>query len=180
MQLPELTDEKSEAYKAGYKTIAEISKERIRRVIKNIKNKDAFRQDLGFRVFKLDKSNFKQWDNEPKSLQTSLTDHVEQIKKTANLEEVLYEVLLKDGFELTTDVKKTKLGNKEVFSIENNLLLICLDEKLDLNLFKEMKKLNPHVVIVLDKGFKDNDQLKTNAVQSLGKNSDEEYILRSI
>jgi len=81
---------------------------------------------------------------------------------------------LKDGFELTTDVKKIKLGNKELFSIENDLLLVCLDEKLDLNLFKEMKKLNPHVVIVLDKGFKDNDQLKTNAVQTLGKNSDEE------
>ena len=188
VQLPELTDEKSEAYRAGYKTIAEISKERIRRVIKNLEKESSQTKlessdkklDLGFKVFKLNKSNFKQWDNEPKSLQTSLTDHVEQIKKTANPEDVLYEVLIKDGFELTTDVKKTKLGNKEVFSVENNLLLICLDEKLDLNLFKEMKKLNPHVVIVLDKGFKDNDQLKTNAVQSLGKNSDEEYILRSI
>ena len=191
VQLPETTDEKSEAFKEGYKTIAEISKERIRRIIKRIveENKNSqktlteeklIKQDLGFKVFKLDKSNFKIWDNQTEELQTSLTEHVEQIKKTANSEEVLYEILLKDGFELTTEVKTTKLGNKEVFSVENNLLLICLDEKLDLNLFKEMKKLNPHVVIVLDKGFKDNDQLKTNAVQTLGKNSDEEYILRSI
>ena len=88
--------------------------------------------------------------------------------------------MIKDGFELTTKIEKTQIKGKEVYSIENNLLLICLEEKLDLGLFKEMKKLDPHVVIVLDKGFKDNDQLKTNAVQTLGKNSDEEYILRSI
>jgi len=187
VQLPELIEND----KNGFKTIAEISKERIRRVIKQIDDgskssqktltdKNKLKFDLGFKVFKLDKSNFKIWDNEPSTLQTSLTDHVEQIKKTANPEDVLYEVLLKDGFELITNVKKTKIKDKEVFSIENDLLLICLDEKLTLDLFKEMKKLNPHVVIVLDKGFKDNDQLKTNAVQTLGKNSDEEYILRSI
>jgi adenine-specific DNA-methyltransferase len=191
VQLPELLDKQSDQFKAGYKTIADISKARITKVIqridsdepknqKTLTDKESSKMDLGFKVFKLDKSNFKIWDNEPSTLQTSLTDHVEQIKKSANPEEVLYEVLLKDGFELTTNVKKTKIKDKDVFSIENDLLLVCLDEKLDLNLFKEMKKLNPHVVIVLDKGFKDNDQLKTNAVQTLGKNSDEEYILRSI
>ena len=187
VQLPELTDESTEAFKAGYKTISDISKERIRRVIKKIEGESKQQKlsedaklDLGFRVFKLDRSNFKKWDNSTEELQTSLTEHVEQIKKTANPEEVLYEILIKDGFELTTKIEKMQLKEKDVFSIENNLLLICLDEKLDLDLFKEIKKLDPHLVIVLDKGFKDNDQLKTNAVQTLGKNSDEEYILRSI
>jgi adenine specific DNA methylase Mod len=187
IQLPELTDKSSESYKAGYKTIADISKERIRRVIKKLEKDSKLQKltgdkkiDLGFRVFKLDISNFKKWDNSTEELQTSLTEHVEQIKTSANPEDVLYEILIKDGFELTTKIEKTQLKDKDVFSIENNLLLICLNEKLDLDLFKEMKKLDPHLVIVLDKGFKDNDQLKTNAVQTLGKNSDEEYILRSI
>ena len=187
IQLPELTDEKSEAYKAGYKNIADISKERIRRVIKQIESEskqktltEGKKLDLGFRVFKLDRSNFKKWDNQAEDLQKYIVDHVDQIKSESNPEDVLYEILIKDGFELTTNIKKVQVKGKDVYSIENNLLLICLDEKLDLDLFKEMKKLNPHLVIVLDKGFKDNDQLKTNAVQTLGKNSDEEYILRSI
>jgi adenine-specific DNA-methyltransferase len=193
VQLPELVDEKSETYKAGYKYISDLSKERIRRVIVDLRKElvDNNKQtkldgnsdkniDLGFRVFKLDKSNFKKWDNQTETLQTSLSDHVEQIKSNSNPEDVLYEILIKDGFELTTKINKTQIKLKDIYSVENNLLLICLDEKLDLDLFKEMKKLNPHLVIVLDKGFKDNDQLKTNAVQTLGKNSDEEYILRSI
>jgi adenine-specific DNA-methyltransferase len=187
VQLPEPLDKSSEAYKAGYKTIADISKERIRRVIKKIEEEskqqklsEEIKLDLGFRVFKLDRSNFKKWNNQTQELQTSLSEHVEQIKSNANPEDVLYEILIKDGFELTTKINKVQVKGKDIYSIENNLLLICLDEKLDLDLFKEMKKLNPHLVIVLDKGFKDNDQLKTNAVQTLGKNSDEEYILRSI
>jgi len=187
IQLPEPTNEKSEGFKEGYKNISDISKERIRRVIKQGSTESQQQKlsndkklDLGFRVFKLDRSNFKKWDNQTSELQTSLSEHVEQIKSNANPEDVLYEILIKDGFELTTKINKVQVKGKDVYSIENNLLLICLDDKLDLDLFKEMKKLNPHLVIVLDKGFKDNDQLKTNAVQTLGKNSDEEYILRSI
>jgi adenine-specific DNA-methyltransferase len=190
IQLPEQTDANSEAYKAGFKSISEISRERLKKVISNIESEEKnqktltkekeIQQDLGFKSFCLDKSNFKKWDSDPETIQSTLTDNIEQIKTTANPEDVLYEILLKDGFELTTDVQKKEIGNIEVFSIENDLLLVCLDEKLNLELFKEMKKLNPHIVIVLDKGFKDNDQLKTNAVQSLGKNSDEEYILRAI
>jgi adenine-specific DNA-methyltransferase len=183
IQLPELIDETSEAYKAGFRNIADLSIERIKKSIDLIKKESESEQnklDLGFREFKLDRSNFKKWDNQTQELQTSLNEHVEQIKSNANPEDVLYEVLIKDGFELTTKINKVQVKGKDIYSIENNLLLICLDEKLDLDLFKEMKKLNPHLVIVLDKGFKDNDQLKTNAVQTLGKNSDEEYILRSI
>ena len=189
VQLPEPTPEDSETFKAGYKNIAEICKERIRRVIKKIKEeqkseqktlKEKKKQDLGFKVFKLDNSNFKAWDTKATDVQKALTAHIEQIKEAANPEEVLYEILLKDGFELTTKIEKVKLANKEVYSMEENMLLICLDNNLSLSLFKDMKKLNPHRVVVLDKGFKDNDQLKTNAVQSLGKNDADEFILRSI
>jgi len=191
IQLPEPTSEDSEAFKAGYKNIAEITKERIRRSIRKIKEEQKYtqktldsinikNQDLGFKAFKLDRSNFKIWDPKTKSIQVALTDHVEQIKESAKPEDVLYEILLKDGFELTTPIKKIKVADREVYSVENNFLLICLDKNLTLNLFKDMKILNPHRVIVLDKGFNDNDQLKTNAVQGLGKNDEEEFILRSV
>ncbi len=190
IQLPEPIDESSEANKAGYKNIAEISKERIRRVIKEIEKESKQQKivdkkhDFGFRVFKLDRSNFKNWDNQTSELQTSLNEHVDQIKKSSNPEDVLYEILIKEGMPLTTHVKKIKVDEKEVFSIDNNMLLICLEEKLSKELFKEIKKLNPQIVIVLDSGFKNNDQLKTNAVELMTyvdiDTGRKEYILRSI
>lgn len=191
VQIPEPTSIDSEAYKAGYKNIAEISKERIRKAINlievnnNVSQKkliDAPNEKLnfGFKVFKLDQSNFKIWDSKATSIQTALSEHVEQLEKSAKSEDILYELLLKDGFELTTSIKKIKITDKEVYSVEDNMLLICLDQNLTKDLFKEMKKLNPHRVIVLDKGFNEKDELKTNAVQSLGKNDDDEFILRTV
>jgi adenine-specific DNA-methyltransferase len=183
VQLPELTNEDSEAYKAGYKNIAEIAKERIRRVIKKIKEEDkekAKDMDLGFKVFKLAKSNFKIWDTQTKDVQTALTEHVDQIKKDAPTEAILYELLLKDGLELTTNITEKTIAGKKVYSIEKDTMFICLEKELKLELFKELSKIKPHRVIVLDEAFKDNDSLKTNAVQTLGKNNDKEYVLRTI
>jgi len=193
VQLPEATSKDSEAFKTGYKTISDIAKERIRRVINKHKEEEKQqklsdkdnKQDLGFKVFKLDRSNFKIWDTNVQNIQTSITDHIDQIKKESNKEAVLYEILLKEGMELTTNINKIKIDNKEVYSIENNLLLICLEDKLTLDLFKKMKELNPTVVIVQDKGFNDNDQLKTNAVELMTyvdtKDLDKkEYILKAI
>lgn len=183
VQLPEPCDEKSEAFKAGYQTIAEISKERIRRAAAKIKAEQTEAQakadlfddgtantilDLGFRVFKLQKSNFKVWDaNTPKdaeAIQQALELHIDHIDPQAEQEAILFELLLKSGFELTTPIKKLTLANKEVYSIADDALLICLDKALTSEVIREMAELNPSRVICLDEGFQDNDQLKTNAV----------------
>ena len=183
VQLPEPTDEKSEAYKAGYKTIAQISKERIRRAAAKIKTEQAEAKDkadlfdegkannlldLGFRVFKLQKSNFKVWDastpKDAEAIQQALELHVDHIDPQAEQEAILFELLLKSGFELTTPIKNLTLAGKTVFSIADDALLICLDKALTSEVIKAMAELNPSRVICLDEGFQDNDQLKTNAV----------------
>jgi adenine-specific DNA-methyltransferase len=177
VQLPEKTDEKTEAYKAGYRTIAEVSKERIRRAAKKIaaEQKSQFdlnggsNLDLGFKVFKLDRSNFKVWEGSVEQIQNleqQLSLHVEHIAKAATSDDILYELLLKSGFPLTTKVEKLKIANKEVFSIEEGALLICLDKELTQPLIDALAEANPLQVICLDEGFKGNDQLKANAVQT--------------
>lgn len=175
VQLPETCEEDSEAFKAGYKTIADIGKERIRRVIKKIKEEAQPglgtdpEQNLGFKVFKLDRSNFRLWEGDKaadeKSIQEKLKLHIEHIDPRSSTEDILYELLLKSGFELTTRIEKLDLAGKEVFSIEDGALLICLEEGLTKETIKAMAEKAPALVICLDRGFNDNDQLKTNAVQ---------------
>ena len=176
VQLPELCDENSEAFKAGFKNISDIGKERIRRVIKKIrkeidqtlfKNK---KMDLGFKVFKLDKSNFKIWDAEQispdkASIEKQLELHIDHIDYKASQDDILYEILLKAGFNLTTKIEKIKLAGKAVYSIEGGAMLICLEKELTKELIKAMAEKQPGRVICLDRGFSNNDQLKTNAVQ---------------
>jgi len=185
VQLPEICNENSEAYKAGFKTIADIGKERIRRVIKNIEKETEqtlFKNNkinLGFKVFKLDKSNFKIWDSEKlpldkKSLEKQLELHIDHIDYKASQDDILYEILLKAGFELTTKIEKIKLAGKAVYSIEGGAMLICLEKELTKEVIKAMAEKQPSRVICLDLGFANNDQLKTNAVQIMkSKNVDD-------
>ena len=188
VQLPEPCDQKSEAFKAGYTTIAEISKERIRRASAKIKteiemkaakeNSSLFNNenknsdiDLGFKVFKLAPSNFKRWDNalekQPELLQQKLFDHIEHINADAEQEAILYELLLKSGFELTTRIVQLTLAEKKVYSVADGALLICLENELTLECLKAMAELCPPLVICLDRSFtgENGDALKTNAVQ---------------
>lgn len=179
VQLPEPCTENSEAYKTGYKTIADIGKERIRRVIKKIKkehaeNTDMFKHDiskldLGFKVYKLAKSNFNIWDasieKTPEAIQQKLFEHIKHISPEAEQEAILYELLLKSGFELTTPIDKLTIEGKTVFSIAEGQLLICLEKELTHEVIKAMAEKQPSRVICLDEGFQNNDQLKTNAVQ---------------
>ena len=194
VQLPEKTydatlgektpkKESKSAFEAGYQTIAEISKERIRRASAKIQAEqneakgkaDLFDEgkannllDLGFRVFKLQKSNFKVWDanvnKAPDDIQQALELHIDHIDPQAEQEAILFELLLKSGFELTTPIENLTLAGKTVFSIAEGALLICLDKALTSEVIKAMAELNPSRVICLDEGFQDNDQLKTNAV----------------
>ena len=179
VQLPEPTDEYSEAHKAGYKTIADIGKERIRRVIKKIKdeheeNKDLLSTDkpeidLGFKVFKLRPSNFKLWDGDAAkdkaAIEKQIEMFVDHINPKSSQEDILYELLLKSGFALTTKIEKTMLADKAVYSIDKGSMFICLEKELTPEVIKAMAEKNPVRVVCLDEGFKGNDQLKTNAVQ---------------
>jgi adenine-specific DNA-methyltransferase len=187
IQLPELCDEGSEAFIAGYKTIADIGKERIRRVIKKLKkeyaqgskkdelllgdSKQATVCDLGFKVFKLDQSNFKIWEDvigekkKAENIEKQLELHIDHLDPKATNDDILYELLLKSGFPLTTKVEEKPLAGKMVYSIESGELLICLEKELTKEVITEMARLEPARVICLDQGFAGNDQLKTNAVQ---------------
>jgi len=183
VQLPELIEGDSEvgknAIEIGFKTIADIGKERIRRVIKKIKvenekKKDLFTADtqgpdLGFKVFKLQPSNFKLWDGdvakEKEAIEKQIALFVEHINPKSSQEDILYEILLKSGFPLTTKIEKTVLAERDVFSIADGSMLICLEKDLTSEVIKEMAEMKPVRVVCLDEGFKGNDQLKTNAVQ---------------
>ena len=169
VQLPEKCDEKSEAFKAGYETIAEIGKERIRRVIKKIKEDKQTKldvdgvtgkQDLGFKVFKLQQSNFKIWHFDVKNeeeLYTQLTLHTDPVDENAKVENILYELLLKSGTPLTA-----KIEEKDGHYLVNNDEIALILKKIDESIIKVVISEKPKKVITLDRLFKNNDQLKTN------------------
>lgn len=177
IQLPELCNDDTAAFRAGYKNIAEIGKERIRRVIGKIQKESqpelksvSEKSDLGFKVFRLHKSNFRVWDGESiakdeQSIQEKLKLHINHIDPKSSTEDILYELFLKSGFELTTRIEKLNLTGKEVFSIAEGALLICLEKAITKEAIRAMAEKSPAMVICLDQGFKGNDQLKTNAVQ---------------
>lgn len=194
VQLPEIVDESSDVFKAGYATIADISKERIRRASKKI-SKEIKEQldlkgngipDLGFKAFKLSQSNFKIWEGaveKIEGLEKQLDLHVDHIASKSTQDDILYEILLKAGFPLTTKVEKTKMAGKQVYSIEEGALLICLEAEITEELIDTMANASPIQVICLDAGFKGNDQLKTNAVQtfkSRAQSKEQEIVFRTV
>jgi adenine-specific DNA-methyltransferase len=175
VQLPEPLIAESDAYKAGYRYITEITKERIRRVIQNFNDSDAKQlpigpsQDRGFRVFKLAESNFKPWNAQPAQNAAALAQqielHIDHIRAGRGADDILYEILLKSGFPLTTPVEKLDLAGKQVFSVASGALLVCLEPDLTLEAIRAMAARKPERVVCLDAGFAGNDPLKTNAVQ---------------
>lgn len=178
VQLPEPSPDGSEAAKAGYKMITDIGKERIRRVIKSLQLSkgeksspdEKSKHAVGFKVFKLDHSNFKVWNNAPEDSEEAVKEqlklHVDHINPDATQEDILYELLLKAGFSLTASIEKKEMAGKTVFSIEDGVLLICLEKTLTSEVIRAMAEANPVQVICLDESFAGNDQLKTNAVQT--------------
>ncbi len=171
VQLPEPTAEGSEERKAGYATIADIAKERMRRVGTKLKNELlAPNADIGFRVYKLAESNFTEWDarveHEAEAIEKQLELHVEHIRDGRSADDILYELLLKSGFPLTTPVEKKTLAGKTVYSVAGGALIICLKQALTLELIRAIADAKPERVVCLDAGFAGNDQLKANAVQT--------------
>lgn len=174
IQLPELTDEESEAYRDGYENICEISKERIRRAGKKIvEEKGKTNLDIGFKVFKLDSSNLKTWDPDTENLEQDLFDLQDNIKDGRSKEDLLYEILLKVGIPLTTPIEEVKLNDKVIYNVGFGGVLLCLEDEIDLDTVQEMIKLKPEdfntKVIFKETGFL-NDSVKTNAIQTLKKN----------
>lgn len=170
IQLPEICEEKSEAFKAGYKTIADIAKERIRRAGKKIKedNKDKEnidQLDIGFKVLKVSDSNFREWrtDISSEKLDEQLDLHVDPIAEDASTENMVYELMLKNGKDLNSHIKH----HNHIYSIsdqenhDENILVLLLEE-VNEGVIENVLQENPNKVIALDKLFKNNDQLKTN------------------
>lgn len=171
VQLQEKLEEDSEAFKAGYKNICDIGKERILRASKKIyeENKDTQhinKLDIGFKVFKLDETNLKIWNEESLGLEKDLLDLVEPVKEGRTQEDVVYEILLKYGVDLTVPIEETKIAGKTVFSIGMGYLLICLERDLTLEQIEVMAKQKPARIVFYDEGFKD-DTVRTNAEQIL-------------
>jgi adenine-specific DNA-methyltransferase len=174
VQLPEPTLSKSEAFKSGYKRITEIGKERIRRAGKKIKETNlekAKNLDIGFKVFKLDTSNIKGWDGNPDNLNESLFDAQDNIKTDRSEHDVLYEILLKYGLDLTLPIEEKIIEGKTVFSVGYGALFICLADNITNKIAEGIgawkEELQPEVcrVVFKDSGFTDVE--KTNSAQTL-------------
>ncbi len=169
VQLPEQTDEKSEAYKAGYKNICEIGKERIRRAGAKIKGDNGMFQsavDTGFKVFKLDDSNLAAWNTTPikedelPQLWDRFTALTETIKPNRTDLDVVYEVMAKMGVPLTYTVRETRVGTKKTYSVgEDNMLLVCLDRGITPEDVEAMCDLRPYWIIAAEEAFVDDTAL---------------------
>lgn len=179
VQLPEPCAPESAAFTAGYRTIADIGKERIRRVINKFNTEDEGKLDLdqnggrdrGFKVLKLDKSNFKKWqplqpNATPGQILDQLSLHIAHIEPQAKPEDLLYEILLKSGIMLTEPVEVVTLAGKTVHSVAEGCLMLCLEETVTKELIDAVIEADPQQFICLDSAFHGNDQLKANAVQT--------------
>ncbi|ENB7196638.1 site-specific DNA-methyltransferase [Klebsiella pneumoniae] len=173
VQLPELCGEGTRAKSDGFSTIAEISKERIRRAAAKIKEDNPdYQGDLGFKVFKLDSTNIKPWELDFDLTEQDLEDQISNIKHGRKEEDVLYEVLLKYGLDLTLPIAEHSVAGHKVFDIGMGALVICLSDDITLDVVEGIAKLkdelNPEImrVVFKDAGFAD-DVVKTNAVQIL-------------
>lgn len=174
IQIPESTDTLSDAFKDGLKTITDIGKERLRRVRKKMFEENPLlidNLDTGFKVFKLDSSNIKGWDGQPENLEKSLFESQDNIKSERTEEDVLFEILLKYGLDLTLPIEEKDIEGKKVFNVGFGALFICLGNDLTSKIaegigqWKETLKPETCRVIFKDGGFTDVE--KTNSVQTL-------------
>ena len=176
VQLPEKTDEKSEAYKAGYKTIAEIGKERIRRAGKKIKKEleEKNRQlkigenpvasgklDIGFRVYKTDTTNMKDVYYHPEDLKQKQLEMFESnIKEGRTPDDLLTQVILDLGLELNLPIEKKEMLGNTVFIVQTNALVACFDNNINFKIIDEIADLKPFKVVFKDAGFsEDKDRI---------------------
>jgi site-specific DNA-methyltransferase (adenine-specific) len=180
VQLPELTDEKSEVYKAGYKNICEIGKERIRRAGKKIKNELAAKQqesglfikqeeeqtlDVGFRVLKLDSSNLQDIYYSPAEYnQNDLFTKTESVKSDRTSEDLLFQVMLELGATLDSKIEQIEIEDKTIYNVANNYLVACFDNEIDDSVVTTIAKTQPQYAVFRDSTIVD-DSTATNFEQ---------------
>ena len=173
MQLPEPCDPKSEAFQQGYHTIADITKERLRRAGRKIQEENPDQSlDIGFRVFKLDSSNIKPWDPTFETLEEDLIAAVDNIKHDRSSDDLLFELLLKYGLDLSLPIETRVLAGKKVYVLGGGALMVCLDKNVSMQTIEgigQLKEtLSPDIIRVV---FRDhcfeNDVIKTNALLTL-------------
>ncbi|HEK2898215.1 TPA: site-specific DNA-methyltransferase [Proteus mirabilis] len=173
VQIPEQTAIGSEAKEHGYQTISDISKDRIRKAAKNLRNTlndDSI--DLGFKSFKLDETNIRSWDADFNNLEQVLQQATKSLKDERTNEDVLYEIFLKYGYELTTPVETKTINGKTVFVVGAGALIVCLDDEISTETVEGIANLKAELdpettqIVFKDEGFTD-DRVKTNAIQIL-------------
>ena len=168
VQLPEKTDEKSEAFKAGYKNICEIGKERIRRAGKKIKEESPFTtQDLdtGFRVLKLDSTNMQDIYYSPKDIsQADLFSQVDNVKPDRTGEDLLFQVMLELGATLDSKIETTTVAGKTIYNVAEGYLVACFDSDVTDDVVKAIAQMQPAYAVLRDTSMKD-DSTATNFEQ---------------
>ena len=168
VQLPEETDEKSEAYKSGFKTICEIGKERIRRAGAKIKEENPVltsELDTGFRVLKLDTTNMKDVYYNPADYELTLFDTLaDNIKEDRTPEDLLFQVMLDLGVLLSSSIEESNIGGKKVFNVADGFLYACFDENVTEDVITEIAKKNPYYFVMRDSSMA-NDSVATNFEQ---------------
>lgn len=168
VQLPEKTDEKSEAFKAGYKNICEIGKERIRRAGKKIKKESPLTtQDLdtGFRVLKLDSTNMQDIYYSPKDIsQADLFSQVDNVKPDRTGEDLLFQVMLELGATLDSKIETTTVAGKTIYNVAEGYLVACFDPDVTDDVVKSIAQMQPAYAVLRDTSMKD-DSTATNFEQ---------------
>ena len=182
VQLPELTDEKSEAFKAGYYNICQIGEERIKRAGEKVKESwekkqeeqgllaeqsSSFNTDIGFKVFKLDSTNINPWDNTKEYDEQTIFDTATVFKVDRDKDDILYEVMLKYGI-FDQQTNEVVINNKTMYRVGQRHMVVCLEDHIDDSDVAEIAKLQPRVVVFKEDGFKD-DNAKINAEYNLKK-----------
>lgn len=174
VQLPAACDEKGDAFKAGFSNLCEIGKERIRRAGKQILDADDGQTtldgdkpvvDVGFKVFKLDSSNLKVWDDTPipdgdvEALMGRLADHIDGLKHDRSEIDFVYEILLKMGYPLTADITAYDADGIIVYSVDENSMLICLHPGVTAELIERLAELVPQKIVVTENCFANNSDM---------------------
>ncbi|CAN5592927.1 hypothetical protein BH23CHL5_BH23CHL5_10230 [soil metagenome] len=171
VQIPEPTE-------SEFESISRLSRIRMKRVAEatnaktmNVSQRHSeVKPDIGFRSYKLTKSNFRPWHgplSQGSTMASQLEIFSENLVEDRTSEDILTEILLRSGFELTEAVERLELAGKEVFSVADGAMLVCLDPSLTLEVIEAMGARDPGQIVVLDAGFANNDQLKVNAVQAI-------------
>ena len=176
VQIPESCDEKSEAYMSGYNNICEIGEERIRRAGTKIKEETNADIDYGFRVYRLDSSNMKDFYYEPSKLnQTQLNMFESNIKEDRTAEDLLTQVILNLGLTLDLRIEEKRICNNKVYFVAGNSLVACFDNQINIDILKEICEIKPLKVVFRESSF-GNDSDKINAFERIKKLSPETEI----